>query len=218
VEDAGLVVSSLQAILYGRPNATLLGDASAFRAMQDHLTKVADIAEILGASVLVFGAPRNRLRGQLSEDVAMSMARERFAMLGSILHGRPIIMGIEPVPELYGGDFLTSAVSVLDMVHSVDHANIRVHLDTGCVKLAGDAIATAIYSAGDKLCHFHAAEPNLDNFTFPVADHDAAGSALHNQDYRGWIAIEMRETPTASLDAVERAVRWVRRTYSLTTA
>jgi sugar phosphate isomerase/epimerase len=214
VEEAGLAVSSLQAILFGKPNATLLGDGDSFRLMLEHMATVADIAETLGAGVLVFGAPRNRLRGALRENEALELARERFGQLGDLLERRPVVIGIEPVPPTYGGDFLTSAQSVLGMVESVGHRSIRVHLDTGCVKLGGDAIADAIHAAGDRLCHFHAAEPNLGDFAAPAMDHAAASKALGEVHYQGWIAIEMREAPTEPLKAVEQAIRWVSDTYS----
>lgn len=214
VESAGLAISSLQAILFGKPEATLLGDGASFHEMLTHLQRVADMADTLGAGVLVFGAPRNRLRGALSEDAAAALARDRFRALGEALAGRPLVVGIEPVPAVYGGDFLTSAASVVSLIQAVDHPHIRVHLDTGCVKLGGDSIALAIAAAGDLLCHFHASEPKLAPFHRPVADHGAAAKALQATDYGGWVAIEMLEAPTEALLAAETAVRWVRGTYS----
>jgi D-psicose/D-tagatose/L-ribulose 3-epimerase len=214
VEGAGLAVSSLQAILFGKPTALLLGDDNGFRIMLDHMSFVADIAEMLGARALVLGAPRNRSRGDRTENDALELGRERLSQLGEALQNRPVVIGIEPVPPVYGGDFLTSARSVIDMVDSMRCTNIRVHLDTGCVKLGGDAIAEAIHAAGKKLCHFHAAEPDLGNFAVPVMDHVAASKALRDEKYEGWIAIEMRESPTDPLKAVEQAVRWVSNTYS----
>ena len=77
VEGAGLAVSSLQAILFGKPTALLLGDDNGFRIMLDHMSYVADIAEILGARALVLGAARNRSRGGRTEDDALELGRER---------------------------------------------------------------------------------------------------------------------------------------------
>jgi len=213
VEAAGLTVSSLQAILFAKPDARLLDDSASFDEMVTHLKRVADMADTLGAGVMVFGAPRNRLRGALAEETALALARDRFRALGDALTGRPLVLGIEPVPANYGGDFLTSAQSVVSLVHAVDHPHIRVHLDTGCVKLGGDSIALAIAAAGNLLCHFHASEPKLASFEQPVADHEAAAKALHATGYGGWVAIEMLEAPADALRAAESAVRWVRRTY-----
>lgn len=215
IENAGLVVSSLQAVLFGKPDAILLGNEAGFRRMLDHVKYVADIAEALGARVLVFGAPRNRSRGAMAEPEALALGRERLSYMGDILLGSSVVIGIEPVPEIYGGDFLTSAQEVIDMVTAVGHPNVGVHLDTGCVKLGGGSIADAIGAAGTKLCHFHAAEPNLGNFSAPAMDHEAAGRALHAGGYRRWVAIEMREAASDALKAVEQAVRWVHRAYDL---
>ena len=57
VEDAGLRVCSLQAILFGRPDVQLLADAAAFAALAEHMRQVAEVAEALGAGVAVLGAP-----------------------------------------------------------------------------------------------------------------------------------------------------------------
>ena len=215
IEGEGLRVSSLQAILFGKPGATLLGDEAGFDALLEHMAKVSDIAETLGAGTLVFGAPKNRLRGALSPEEARALGRERFGRLAAMLSGRSVVIGIEPVPAFYGGDFLASAQSVIDMVRLVNAPNIRVHLDTGCAKLGGDDIGNAIRAAGDLLCHFHAAEPNLRDFSAPAMDHSGASQALRDAHYGRWVAIEMRDSPEKAVEAVRQAVQWVSRTYAI---
>src|ERR1700753_4158891 len=54
IEDAGLEVSSLQAIVYGRPDLQLLGSPESFAGLRDHMSLVANLAALLGAGVLVF--------------------------------------------------------------------------------------------------------------------------------------------------------------------
>ena len=48
IETAGLKVSSLQAILFGRDDVHLLRDAAAFARLQDHIRRVSEIAATLG--------------------------------------------------------------------------------------------------------------------------------------------------------------------------
>ena len=213
LEAAGLRASSLQAVFFNRPGAQLLGDAAGFAAMLEHTRKVAAIAAELGAEVAVFGAPRNRLRGDLSPDEATSLAAERLRVLGDAVAEADLFLGIEPVPPVYGGDFLTTAGEVIGMVRTTDHPWVRVHLDTGCVKLGGDRIDDAVREALPFLVHFHAAEPQLAGFSAPQADHAAAAAALRDVGYGRWIAIEMREPPSDALAEVETAVSFVQRTY-----
>lgn len=214
IEAAGLTVSSLQAILYNVPGAQLLGDARAFAAMSEHLKRVGEIAAALGARVAVLGAPKNRLRGDMRPETACALAAERLAQLGDCVAPHGLTLGIEPVPPAYGSDFLTRGAEVIDLVRTIDHPSIRVHLDTGCALVAGDSIADLIRSAGAMLAHFHASEPRLGPFVAPVAEHAAAAAALTRIDYRGWVSIEMLPAGDAPLTAAGEAIAFVGMVYS----
>ncbi len=197
---AGLSVSSLQAIFYLRPEASLLGDAAGFKAMAEHLRRVAGIAQALGASVAVFGAPKSRLRGALSPADAMARGAERLCRLGDLAAAGDLTLAIEPVPALYGADFLQHAADVVEIVRRTGHPRVRVHLDTACVELGGDDVAAAIRDAAPLLAHYHVAEPQLGPFAAPVGCHAAAGAALDAIGYAGWVVIEMREVEAADAD------------------
>jgi len=207
----GLSVSSLQAIFFRKPDAQLLGDANGFAVMCGHVDKLADIAAELGAEVAVFGAPKNRQRGDIENDAALRLAIERFAKLGEICQRRMKI-GIEPVPPFYGSDFILTYREDLDLVKAVNHPAIGLHLDTGCVFLAGNAIGDAIREGADHLIHFHVAEPELADFSSPKADHAAAAKALNDMAYGRWVSIEMKECADP-VKVVAEAVRFVRDTY-----
>ncbi len=213
IEDAGLTISSLQAILYNVPGAQLLGDAGAFAVMLEHLKRVGEIAAALGAKVAVFGAPKSRLRGDTHPETAFALAAERLARLGdcAALHG--LTLGVEPVPAAYGSDFLTRGAEVVDLVRTIDHPSVRVHLDTGCALVAGDSIADLIRSAGPLLVHFHASEPRLGPFAAPASEHAAAAAALTSIDYRGWVSIEMLPVRDAPLAAVAEAIAFIGMAY-----
>jgi len=212
VEDAGLRVCSLQAILFGRPKDQLLEDEPAFLAMAEHMRRVAEVAQLLGAGVAVLGAPRNRNRGTLALHDAEALAAERLRLLGDIAGPAGLTIGLEPVPAQYGADFLLRADDVRRMVARAEHPAIRTHLDCACVMLGGDDIGAELTATGAGLAHYHIAEPELGPFAEPVCAHDAAAAALAAIDYGGWAVIEMREQPDG-LDAVDRAVRFARRTY-----
>lgn len=211
LESAGLRVSSLQAVLFNCPEAQLLGPGAAFEQMLEHMKRIDDIAAELGADVAVFGAPRNRNRGDLDPAGARLLAIERLRLLGEALHS--VTLGIEPVPTFYGSNFLTGADAVQEIVAAVDYPRIRLHLDTGCALLAGDAIQDAIHAGCHMLAHFHVAEPELGGFAAPKSDHAAAARALNEVEYDRWISVEMREEPDNSISAVETAVAFVQDIY-----
>ena len=202
----GLVVSSLQALLFQAEGVALLGDKTAFSRLLDHLRRVAGVGAGLGASVGVFGAPRQRSRGVMPAEEAFALGAGRLRQVAEACwaEGR-LVLGLEPVPAVYGGDFLTTAEEVIAMVRAVDHPGLRVHLDTGCALLGGGDIGRAVTAAGPLLAHFHAAEPKLGDFSAPAADHVSAAAALCAAAYKGWISIEMLQPAnweTAVLEAV----------------
>jgi sugar phosphate isomerase/epimerase len=193
----------------------LLGDGAAFEGMLEHIRHVADIGAVLGARVLVFGSPGNRLRLEMEPERAWARARERLRILGEITLSSGVIIGVEPVPAAYGGDFLDSWPDVLRIVREVDHPGLRVHLDTACVALGFGSIETAIAETSELLTHFHAAQPQLGDFSEPLPSHGLAAAALHLAGYDHWVAIEMREQPEDPVAAVAQAVQAVRRIYRL---
>lgn len=213
LEGHGLRVPSLQALLFGAEGVALLGDAHAFDRMLDHLRRVAGIAAELGARVGVFGSPRQRSRGSLSPDAAFDLGTDRLRLLAEACWAEGgFVLGLEPVPAAYKGDFLTTAAEALAMVRAVDHPGLRLHLDTGCVLLGGGEIGPAVREGAPWLAHFHAAEPNLAPFAAPVADHAGAAVALRDCAYSGWISIEMLQAEDW-MQAVPQAIAQVSRFY-----
>ncbi|MFZ2870729.1 sugar phosphate isomerase/epimerase family protein [Zavarzinia sp.] len=211
--DVGLKVSSLQALLFGVEGAQLLGDNGAFGVFRSHLERVAHVGNLLGARVAVFGAPRSRLLLGHSSADAMSIAADRLRLLAPLLQEAELVLGIEPVPGHYGGEFLTHADQVAELVRRVDDPAIRLHLDTGCVLLGGEAIGEKIVAHHPILAHFHAAETDLAGFDVTKSDHVGASEALAAVNYDHWISIEMKPQAPDPLIGVERAVRYVQQVY-----
>ena len=81
-EDRGLRIVSLQSLLFGRPELQLFGSAAIRAALADYLRRVIDFGAELGAHALVFGSPKNRLRGSLSIGEANDIAIPFFRQLG----------------------------------------------------------------------------------------------------------------------------------------
>lgn len=213
LEDSGLVIPSLQALLFAKEGVALLGDEESFERMVEHLRYVAGIACQLGAKIMVLGAPRQRSRGSLPMSQAIVLGEERLRKCAEAVYKEAeIALGLEPVPAAYGGDFLETAEEVTRMVRTVAHPGLRLHLDTGCVKLGGGDISAAVHAGAPWLSHFHAAEPDLGAFTNPVADHLGAALALVEIEYSAWISIEMRQVDDWEA-AVPAALRFVHGKY-----
>lgn len=208
----GFTIPALQAILFARPEDKLFGTDVQREGLVNHLRMCADLASALGASSLVFGAPKNRELNGIPVDQAFDMAREVFATVGDYYAQRGVCLCLEANPPQYGCQFMTNSVDAGKVVKAVNSPGIGLHLDTACMHLAEENIAEAIQRNFDVLRHFHASEPFLGSFDAPVVDHATASRVLRSLGYSGWVSLEMRETDPP-LAGVTRAVDFLAGTY-----
>jgi sugar phosphate isomerase/epimerase len=211
-EDRGLRIVSLQSLLFGRPELQLFGSAAIRAALADYLRRVIDFGAELGAHALVFGSPKNRLRGSLSIGEANDIAIPFFRELGEYAIARHAALCIEANPPDYGCDFVTTTAEAAELCAAVNHPGVRVNADLGGMAMAVEDPYAAIRAAKDVIAHVHASEPHLGELG-AVADHAAAAKALHEIRYDGWVSVEMRAGAGNNVSAVERAVRKARETY-----
>lgn len=216
-ETRALRVVSLQALLFGRPDLQLFDTPASRAAMSDFLRRVIDFGAALGAGVLVFGSPKNRLRGSLPLRDAVEIATEFFRDLGAHAHSQRVALCIEANPVQYGCDFITTTAEAVELCRVVDHPGIRLNADLGGMTLSGEDPAQSLAAAAPFISHFHASEPDLAELG-ARADHDAAARGLSAISYDGWVSIEMRAAgtggPGRNLEAVERSILLARRAYS----
>lgn len=204
--DAGITIVAFQAILFGMPHLQLFGSRDERTALEHHLIAMAKLGGTLGAKVLVFGAPRNRLRGSLSEDDAIAQATPLFRRIAAVMDEHGCALCIEPNPPRYGGDFVRTSVEALRLVRAVDHVGFGLHLDTGALTIS-DAPDDDVVDAARHACHLHISEIDLAPVGVGTVDHARLGSLVRSAGYDQWASIEMRTVPDASLDAtVERAI------------
>ena len=84
-EDRGLRIVSLQSLLFGRSDLQLFGTDGVRAALADYLRRVIDFGAQLGAHALVFGSPKNRLRGALDLRDANEIAAVFFRELSLLV-------------------------------------------------------------------------------------------------------------------------------------
>ena len=213
-EDRGLPIVALQSLLFGRPDLQLFAGDRDRAALLDHLRKVADFAAAVGARSLVFGSPKNRLRGERSPEEAMEIARNFFRGLATHARDRGVVLCIEANPPEYGCDFITRTGEAVELCRLVDDPTIRVNADLGGMALAGEDPSTAVAQAAAYVGHVHASEPHLAALS-TLSAHERAASALVGMNYSGWISIEMRAPPSGEqLATLERAIRVASRAYA----
>jgi sugar phosphate isomerase/epimerase len=208
VEDSGLCISSLQSILFQKPELQIFGSPEDREALYRHLCDCADLAVELGATCLVFGAPKIRDRRPRSEEDAFAIAAEFFSRAGTYYTQRGVCLVFEANPAQYGCTFATDSVTAARLVRTVNSPGFRLHLDTACMHLAGE---DAIFVIGNNdPHHFHVSEPYLGAFSSSEIPHRAIASAL--KSYRGWVSLEMR-IADPPLPALKQALGFLKETY-----
>lgn len=202
---------AFQAVLFGRPDLAVFGPDGG-RACGVYLEAVIDLAARLGTSTIVFGSPKNRLRGPLSRAQAMVAATSFFRRIGDVAAARDVRFCFEPNPASYGADFGCSFSEGVELVDAVDSPGFWINVDAGALTLNDEDAAASIALASSKVGHFHMSEPFLAGYQSPRGDHSAIAEALRIAGYDGVISIEMKPQPTG-WSVIEDAFEFARHHY-----
>lgn len=157
--------------------------------------------------MLVFGAPKNRRRGYVSESDAHKQACDFFKLAGDICFKNECILGIEPNPTAYGCDFINTIAEAKKLVDAVNSPAVQLHLDAGATQLNGENLASEITS--NSFVHYHISEPNLIRVGTGGVNHKAAFHALSGKSYSAWTSIEMRQTEP-ELENLETTLKFIK--------
>lgn len=214
-ERRGLPIVALQSLLFGRPELQLFGVDAARRATVAYLKGMIDLAEALGAGVLVFGSPKNRLIGPRPADEADAIAVSTFRELGSYAASRRVSFCIEANPTDYGCDFVTTTAEAFELVRRVDSEGFALHVDTGGMSLSGENPESALADLYPPWRHFHVSEPYLAPIGHGNVDHRSFANVLGRRPWDGWISVEMKDaTPDRpAADVVRESLALTRETY-----
>lgn len=202
-EDQGFEIVALQAILFGQPDLVVFSDSATRAKTLDYLAHTFQLAHDLGAKVLVFGSPKNRLRGELSPETALDSATEFFAEAGRRAADHGVILCIEPNAPQYSCDFVTTAAEGAELVSRVNSPGFGLHLDAGCMTMASDDPANVTKFPPR---HFHISAPFLGPVESDAADYQAFAGALRAIPYGHYVSIEMKPEATGNLERTLAAV------------
>lgn len=204
--DTGVTIIALQGILFGKPELQLFGTSEQQAALEDHLAGMAKLASALGARVLVLGAPKNRLRGALSEADAIAAATPLLTRVATVAADNGVALCVEPNPPRYGGDFATTIADARRLVEAINHPEFGLHLDAGAIQINGETDADVI-EAAKMARHFHVSEIDLAPIGSGTVDHARLGGLLRRAGYDGWVSIEMsRNAPDSLVSRLDRAI------------
>lgn len=186
-------IVAFQSMLFPRPDLTVFESAEVRQQTQEHLTKFIELAGRVGAGVLVFGSPKNRIVPEgMSQDEAWNIAKEFFGGLGDSAITNQTNFCIEPNAKDYSCNFVTTAAEGLKLVQDVDNLGFELHLDAAIMSMEGDDPQSSIENAREHLRHFHISAPMLMPIEEEKVDHKAMADALRSIGYKHFTSIEMR--------------------------
>ena len=211
----GIEVNALQSLFFGRPDLQLFEDKSSRRAMSEYLVTLANSAAEIGASVLVFGSPKNRIKGEMSKAEADLIAFDFFGELSSEIDDLDVVIAIEPNPPLYFADYLISAQEVLDFVKELNCGNIRMNFDLACSVLANEDPSDMLQEASEFVAHIHVSEPNLGPISELRMPHKKFAQTIQQNRkilQGATVSMEMRD-PTPHTNLVSESISIFRDVY-----
>lgn len=210
--EQGFQIGSFQALLFGSEGLELFGSCDSRKRMKEFLIAVGRVAGWAGAGPMVFGSPKNRLRGELSHAEAIRQASELFREVGDACAEAGSCLVIEANPEAYGADFCTRLDQAAELVLATGSPGFGLHVDAGGMALSGEEFEPALRAAAGLIRHVHASQPNLVSFNDPHPVHARIAKVLHEIHYAGRISIEMRAQDDG-LGSVKQAVDVVSSIY-----
>lgn len=212
--NRGIEVSSMQALLFGRPDLTIFQTAEKRNQTLEYLKGMIRLGGRLGAKALVFGSPRNRLVNGMPREQAEEIAIGFFGKAGKAAADHDTILCIEPNPVAYECDFITTSAEGRSLVARVNHPGFGLHLDAAGMTLSQEDVASELAKSVPGICHFHVSEPNLQPIGTGGVDHAAFARALRERRYDRWVSVEMlAHDVTDNAMVIETALKTVRKHY-----
>lgn len=209
----GMQLVAMQSLLFGKPELQVFGDPPATLQTLAYLAKTFVMARQLGIPTLVFGSPKNRARGALSEAEAWRRGVDFFRTLGGLAQKQDVCLCIEANPAQYGCDFIRTSDEAFALVQAVDSPGFGLHLDSAAMHLAGEDLPSQVRRLAPWIRHVHLSAPDL----APVAaegpiDYRTLIDSLQDVGYAHWISIEMRASlsPGANHSLLRSVLSYVR--------
>lgn len=191
-QSKNIKIIALQSLLFGRNDLTIFENINKRQETLNYLARMLELGAKLGAKVLVFGAPKNRQIGNLTNQEAQEIAQVFFYELGEIAAKYGLSFCIEPNPTIYNCDFITNSQAGLELVKQINSHGFGLHLDSAAMTLSEENIVAQLKICHNYLCHFHISDPYLQLIGKGEVDHKIFAQTLVNLGYQNWVSIEMK--------------------------
>jgi sugar phosphate isomerase/epimerase len=157
-KEHSINIYGMQSILFGYENLNIFQSKFDREKLLYLFKKINFAAKTLGIEKITFGCPKNRNinKSKYNEKVAINFFRDV-----SLILTKNITLCIEPIPMVYGNNFLRTTEETADFVKKINKKNIKLQLDTGCIKINKESLADIVTKYKSIVGHIHISEKNL---------------------------------------------------------
>jgi len=208
----GINIVAVQSLLYRYPELTIFDDEKTRQRTLNHLLQLIDFASRIGAKVLVFGSPKNKIKGSLSYAEATKIAVDFFKVIGDKAKSCGLMFCLEPTPVDYGADFIRNTKEAIELIKLINNDNLGINIDLGSLILNNEKVEDAILEAIPYAFHFHISEPFLESINLDSNFHKMIAGTIKQRNYNGFISIEMLKKDL-NLDRIKETLSFVKKVY-----
>lgn len=203
--EYGFCVPSMQSIWFGRQEKLFESDEER-SILVEYTKKAIDFAAAIGCKNLVFGCPRNR---NLPENADADIVIPFFKEIGDYAYEKGTVIGMEANPPIYNTNYINDTKSALELIQKVDSKGFLLNLDVGTM-IQNDEPVSELVGNVKLINHVHISEPGLK----PLEErnlHSELKTVLNNEDYQGFISIEMGKQDEISV--IEEKMKYIQKIF-----
>ena len=213
IKNFNLNFLGFHSLLYSKPELKLFENQFLRRETKKYIFNLVDLCSDLEGTILVYGSPKSRqLCGKNYAD-CKKQSIEDFYEIAEYSKKKGIFFCLEPL-STNETDFITSFEEGGEIVETVNHKNLKLHLDTKVLFGSKGKIGAKINRYKAIINHVHVGDENLQEpGTVNKTDHFEIGKSLKDIGYKGYITLEMRRDLTDIEGSIKRGVEFIKKNY-----
>ncbi len=211
--EKGINIYGMQSLFFGTEGMNMFGDIVSKKRMLNHFKKITELGNEMGVKKLVFGSPINRDCSLSEKNDVEKEAVEFFKELAVIVKDFEITICIEPVPKLYGCNFINTSAEAIKLIKEINLPEIKLQLDLGSISINKENIEKIIAFERDLIGFVHISEPNLMPIGTTGYAHKIYSDTIKKLDPNSVISIEMLTSNNKSINSIKNAISFVKNNY-----
>lgn len=202
----GIQIVALQSLVYQREDLTLFETKEKREELYNYLVKSIIFAKNIGAKILIFGSPKNRIMHSESNYL---QAITFFKKIGEVAFKNGVFFCIEANPIIYGTNFITNTEEAIKFLKEIANPGIGLHIDIGTMLINNESL-NVIEKNIDLIKHIHISEPFLNTISDKNHEiHKNIFNILTKNNYKNFISIEMKKQTHNNKHIIEKVLKYI---------